>query len=244
VKILVVDDHPLIRQAVRAVLRQLDANLEVVEAGNCEEALAAADREGDLGLVLLDIRLPGQSGFDALHSLRESHPALPVVVLSASEDPADVTRAIDAGAMGFIPKSHSGPVMLNALRLVLGGTVYLPAEMLRTSAAPSQPPLTPPAALDPATLGLTPRQIDVLAQIVQGKPNKLVCRDLGLAEGTVKIHVTAILKALGVTNRTQAVIAVARLGLKLPPLSGKRPPAPPGPPGGAGAQGPGPQPPR
>ena len=224
-KILVVDDHPLMRQAVRAVLLQHDSKLEVIEAGSCEEALAAAESETDLALVLLDLRLPGRSGFDALHSLRESHPALPVVVLSASEDPEDVTRAIDGGAMGFIPKSHAGPVMLGALRIVLAGSVYLPADMMRNSRSLSSAPVSPAAATrDPAELGLTPRQIDVLGLMVQGMPNKLICRELGLAEGTVKIHVTAILKALAVTNRTQAVIAAGRLGLRLPPLKLKRPP--------------------
>jgi DNA-binding NarL/FixJ family response regulator len=221
VKILIVDDHPLIRQAVRAVLQQLDAKIRVVESASCDEALAAADRESDLGLVLLDIRLPGRSGLDALQSLRESHPALPVVVLSASEDPGDVRRAIDLGAMGYIPKSHSGAIMVNALRLVLSGGVYLPAEMLRNTVPPAEAQAIATPVTDPAALGLTPRQSDVLGLMVQGKPNKLICRELGLAEGTVKIHVTAILRALGVNNRTQAVIAVSRLGLKLAPLMGK-----------------------
>jgi DNA-binding NarL/FixJ family response regulator len=218
VKILVVDDHPLIRQAVKAVLHQLDPKIRVVETGNCEDALAAAAREPDFGLVLLDIRLPGKSGLDALQSLRESQPALPVVVLSASENSADVMRAIDLGAMGYIPKSHSGAVMVNALRLVLAGGVYLPPEMLRSTTPAAEPHVSEPAVTDVRALGLTPRQTDVLGLIVQGKPNKLICRELNLAEGTVKIHVTAILRALGVSNRTQAVIAVSRLGLTLSPL--------------------------
>jgi DNA-binding NarL/FixJ family response regulator len=132
-----------------------------------------------------------------------------VVVLSASEQPDIVMRALDAGAMGFIPKTSSNEVLLGTLRLVLSGGVYLPAEVLRRS------PIQASAA-SYRDLGLTQRQAQVLALVVQGKPNKIICRELALAEGTVKIHVTAILKALDVTNRTQAVIAVGKLGLKLP----------------------------
>jgi DNA-binding NarL/FixJ family response regulator len=222
-KILVVDDHALIREAMQLVLRQLDANIEVLEAGNCIDALALADRHPDLGLILLDIQLPGMSGLDALGDFRERHPAIPVVVLSGSENRDDVIRAIDGGAMGFIPKSQPSSVMINALRLVLAGGVYLPAEILGAPAAASSSPAAG-MVRTPAELGLTGRQSDVLALLIQGKPNKIVCRELGLAEGTVKIHVTAILRALGVANRTQAVIAVSRLGLKLGGL-GSRPPA-------------------
>lgn len=224
-KILVVDDHALIREAMQLVLRQLDANIEVLEAGNCADALAAADRHPDLGLILLDIQLPGMSGLDALGDFRERHPAIPVVVLSGSENRDDVMRAIDGGAMGFIPKSQPSRVMINALRLVLAGGVYLPVEILGVPATFTAASSSPAAgtARAPADLGLTGRQSDVLALLIQGKPNKIICRELGLAEGTVKIHVTAILRALGVANRTQAVIAVSRLGLKLGGL-GNRPP--------------------
>jgi DNA-binding NarL/FixJ family response regulator len=217
-KVLVVDDHPLIRQALRVVLTQLDSNLQVLEAGNCQDALALAEAHGDLDIVLLDIHLPGVSGLDALQSFRQRAPAVPVVVVSASEDPDDVTRALDSGAMGYIPKSQSSQVMINALRLVLAGGVYLPPEMVRRShaTAGSPQPVPSPANTSYRDIGLTERQAQVLALLIQGKPNKLICRDLDLAEGTVKIHITAILKALKVSNRTQAVIEVSRLGLKLP----------------------------
>jgi DNA-binding NarL/FixJ family response regulator len=215
-KILIVDDHELIREAMRQVLKQLDANIEVVEAANCVDALTLADQHPDLDLILLDIQLPGTSGLDALVKFRERHPAIPVVVLSGSESRDDVMRAIDGGAMGFIPKSQPSRVMINALRLVLAGGVYLPVEFLGLPApAPAAPPANAGTVRTAADLGMTGRQSEVLALLIQGKPNKLICRDLGLAEGTVKIHVTAILRALGVANRTQAVIAVSRLGLKL-----------------------------
>ena len=224
-KILIVDDHPLIREALRGLLVTLDDKMEVIEAGDCTAALAATARHPDLALILLDIHMPGMSGLDALSTFREQYPAVPVVVMSGSESRDDVMRAIDGGAMGFLPKSQPSRVMINALRLVLAGGVYLPVEILgvpTASAAPANTSATGAGRL-PADHGLTQRQTEVLALLVQGKPNKIICRELGLAEGTVKIHVTAILRALDVTNRTQAVFAVNRLGLKLGGI-GARPP--------------------
>ena len=217
-KVLVVDDHPLILEALRQVLRALAKDIELLEAGSAPEALAAADRSDGLDLILLDLALPGRDGFDVLRELRERHPSFPVVVLSASDQSEVVMRALDAGAMGFIPKTSSNELLLGALRLVLSGGVYLPPEVLRHSPTPAlvSKSATAAAGVGYRDLGLTARQAQVLALVVQGKPNKIVCRELNLAEGTVKIHVTAILKALGVTNRTQAVIAVGKLGLKLP----------------------------
>ena len=215
-KILIVDDHPLIREALRQVLTALDKELTLLEAQTCAEALSMADRNPDLDLVLLDLGLPDAAGSDALTQMRERFPSIPVVVLSASEEPRVVTSAIDAGAMGFIPKTASNQVLLNALRLVLAGGVYLPREVLLHGAGNSRTGTEAAAGPRAEDIRLTARQRDVLALLVQGKPNKLICRALHLAEGTVKIHVTAILKALNVSNRTQAVIAVSRLGLKLP----------------------------
>jgi DNA-binding NarL/FixJ family response regulator len=219
VKVLVVDDHELIRQALTFVLKQLDPGLDVFEAGDCAQALQLARALEGLGLILLDINLPGGSGLDSLVSFREHLPGVPVVVLSASQRREDVIRAIDLGAMGFIPKSQASHVMIKALRFVLSGGVYLPADLLNEqSLAPHRSAIagTGEARRDYRDIGLTERQAQVLALLVQGKPNKLICRDLDLAEGTVKIHMTAILRSLKVTNRTQAVIEVSRLGLNLP----------------------------
>jgi len=219
-KILVVDDHPLIREALRQVLQALDRQLDLLEAQSCDEALESVRQHPDISLILLDLTLPGTDGYEVLRRLREEHPAVPVVVLSAADQPDSVMRAIDGGAMGFIPKTSSSQLLLNALRLVLSGGIYLPLEVLRREQdiAPAAPraPASPAELRDPQEIGLTARQTQVLALLVQGKPNKLICRQLNLAEGTVKIHVTAILKALGVMNRTQAVIAASKLGLKLP----------------------------
>lgn len=221
-KILVVDDHPLIREALRQVLRALDEQLELLEAPTCDESFEILRRHPDVSLILLDLTLPDVDGYEVLGRLRDEYPAMPVVVLSAADQPEAVMRALDGGAMGFIPKTSSSQLLLNALRLVLSGAIYLPLEVLRKEhdIAPAAPraPATPSELRDPAEIGLTGRQAQVLALLVQGKPNKLICRDLNLAEGTIKIHVTAILKTLGVLNRTQAVIAVSKLGLRLPRL--------------------------
>lgn len=225
-KILIVDDHPLIREALHHVLTVLDDKFDLIEAQDCAEALAAAGAHPDLDLVLLDLALPDVDGFEALSKLREQYPGVPVVVLSASEQAATVLRAIDAGAMGFIPKTSSNQLLVDALRQVMSGGVFLPLEILQQHQGAPEPALRRAAqarqngeALSPREIGLTARQADVLALLVQGKSNKLICRDLNLAEGTVKIHVTAILKALNVSNRTQAVIAIGKLGLQLPKLS-------------------------
>lgn len=218
-KILVVDDHPLIRAAVRNVLTQLEADVEVHEAQDCPAALALVEMHPDLTLVLLDLHLPGMGGLDALTILRERYPEIPAVVLSAADDRESVLQALDRGAMGFIPKSSSNAVMVSALRLVLSGGVYLPPEVL---AAPGAQAADTPAvsAPCPVTLGLTERQAQVLGLMVQGKPNKLICRELGLAERTVKVHITAIFKALKVSNRTQAVVAAGRLGIRFDGVKG------------------------
>lgn len=222
-KILVVDDHPLIREALKGVLRDLDPGIELIEAESLQEALLAVAAHPDLRLMLLDLGLPGESGLDALPMLRESHPHLPVVVLSASEQPGIVTRAIDAGAMGFIPKTSSRDLLVNSLRRVISGGIYLPEDALLEHAGAAQrgnPEGRPQGLHD---IGLSERQGQVLALLVQGKPNKMIGRELNLAEGTVKIHVAAILKTLKVANRTQAVFALSTLGLRLPQLASDAP---------------------
>jgi DNA-binding NarL/FixJ family response regulator len=214
VKILVADDHPLIREAFRHLLADLAPDVTVIEAGDCETTRRLAAEHPDLDLVLLDLRLPGPGGLATLDALRHEYPTLPVVVVSAVEDPGAMRNVLAHGAMGFIPKSSTNVVMLNALRLVLSGGRYLPDDIL---SADGSSPATAPATA--AELHLTDRQREVLALMVQGKSNKLICRELGLAEATVKIHVTAILRALRVTSRAQAIVAVNQLGLTPESLS-------------------------
>jgi len=218
-KILVVDDHVLIRDAVRGVLKELKGDADVLEASDCRQAMALIAENADgLGLILLDLQLPDRDGFSALSEIRERYPAISVVVLSGQHDRSSVVKALDLGALGFIPKSGQREVMLSALQLVFAGGVYIPPEILARDTSITPPPGPTPASLPPASpsdLGLTERQLDVLALMMQGKSNKVICRTLDLAEPTVKNHVTAILKALKVTNRTEAVVAVGALGWDL-----------------------------
>jgi DNA-binding NarL/FixJ family response regulator len=210
-KILVVDDHALIRTALRGVLGQLDGALGMLEASDCRSAFDLIAAHPDLDLVLLDLNLPDMHGLAALEALRARYPALPVVVLSSVNDRASVMQALDLGAMGYIPKLSSNDVLVGALRLVLSGGIYIPPEVLARSASAASP--SGPRA--PADLGLSEREARVLTLLLEGKSNKLICRELDLAESTVKNHVTQILRALGVTSRTQAVIAAAQMGLVL-----------------------------
>jgi DNA-binding NarL/FixJ family response regulator len=218
-KFLVVDDHALIREAMRGVLKELQSDALVLDAANSDQAMAVMQQHPDLALVLLDLKLPDRDGIEVLRELRERHPATSVVMLSAFNDRDNVVRALDHGALGFIPKTDSRDVLLGALRLILAGGTYIPPEALirepAATTATSKP--SPEKRPSPAELGLTERQVDVLALMMQGKNNKLICRALDLAEPTVKNHVSAILKALEVTNRTEAVLAVAALGWELRP---------------------------
>ena len=218
-KVLVVDDHALIREALRGVLKELKGDATIIEASSCQQAMRLVDEHSDFSLILLDLNLPDRNGFTVLAELRERYPAISAVVLSALNDRDTVTKALDLGALGFIPKSSTREVMLSALRLVFSGGIYIPPDILvrQTAPSPSDTSGTQPRPSSPRDLGLTDRQVDVLALMMQGKSNKAICRTLELAEPTVKNHVTAILKALKVTNRTEAVIAVGALGWNLRP---------------------------
>lgn len=210
-KILVVDDHHLIREAMRGVLKELRRDSIILEAPNAAQAMQTIAEQVDINLVLLDLTLPDRDGFAILGELRQRHPAIPVVVLSAIQDRSNVLRALDLGASGYVPKSANRDVMLGAIRLVMAGGVYIPPQVLQRD-APSDPATSPVdrdhIAVCGAQLGLTGRQIDVLVLMMQGMNNKMICRVLGLAEPTVKNHVSSILRAFKVTNRTEVVIAV------------------------------------
>jgi DNA-binding NarL/FixJ family response regulator len=215
VRALVVDDHPLIQEAVSNVLRRLEPEVAIDVAGDCEGGLDLAGHGTEPDLVLLDLNLPGLSGIPALKLWRTRYPGIPVVVLSAATDQQTVLAAIGAGAAGFIPKSSSNAVMLNALRLVLAGGRYLPPEVLSRSGGDevTLPRAREGTTLSIETLGLSGRQAEVLKLIARGASNKVICRELGLAERTVKAHVTAVFRALKVTSRTQAAIEASKLGL-------------------------------
>jgi len=212
-KVLLVDDHALIRDALRGVLKELAHDATVLEASDCRQAMRLIDEHPDLHLILLDLNLPDRDGFAVLTDLRKRYATISVVVLSAFQDRDNVLRALDLGALGFIPKSSAREVMVNALRLVMSGGTYIPPEALARAEA-KEAALGRPVT--PAELGLTERQMEVLALMMKGKSNKAISRILDVAEPTVKHHITAILKALKVTNRTEAVIAVGALGWQLP----------------------------
>src|SRR5262245_15919041 len=211
--VLVVDDHPLFREGLRQVVRDLQEDAEVLAEGDAERGLEVARNRDDLDLVLLDLTMPGMNGLAAIERFSIEAPGVPVVIVSAHEEPAEVRKALALGAVGYIPKSTPAATMLAALRLVLDGGVYVPPLMLSAlQPDPKAPRPEPPAAMRPGEQ-LTDRQIDVLALLAVGKSNKVIARELDLSEMTVKAHITAVFRALGVINRTQAALEARRRGL-------------------------------
>jgi len=236
-KVLLIDDHPLILTALQTVIKGLGDDVTVAGVGNEDEARAALKRDPDQDLVLLDLHLGEGDGFVFLAELRGLYPAVPIVVVSASDRASDVIRAIDAGAMGFVPKRASNQILFEALSLVMSGGIYVPPMTLGMSPAPAAPPPggdTVPDVMRPhpiedvveytsaagahpappnslATLGLSKRQADVLSYLLQGMPNKIIAREMHLSVDTIKDHVAAVLRALGVSSRTQAVLAVSQM---------------------------------
>jgi DNA-binding NarL/FixJ family response regulator len=196
-KILIVDDHPLFRAGFHAVLEQSDLEAGVLSVSSVPEALQALQRDSDIGLVLLDIHLRGDDGFKALKTVGERFPTTACIMISGDEQPGVASRAISAGASGFIPKSFTADEMIAAIRKVLAGDVFTPAP---ASLAPAEPS------------GLTLRQLEVISMLGRGFSNKEIARALDVAERTVKAHVSAVFEALNVRNRTQAVLVAQRRG--------------------------------
>jgi DNA-binding NarL/FixJ family response regulator len=224
-RILIVDAHFLIREALREALKVMTGDVSLIEATGGHQAMRFVSEQSEIDLVLLELDLPDRDGLSVLAELRQRHPTIPVVVMSARHDRESVMRTLALGASGFIPKSEQREVMLSALELVLAGGVYIPQEILLYEDAIHPCPdlmQVGARAMTPADLGLTKRQIDVLQLIMQGKSNKAICRELKLAEPTVKNHVTAIFKVLRVSNRTQAVLAVDDLSNGRQPAGSNR----------------------
>lgn len=234
-KVLLIDDHPLILSALQTVIEGIGDDVRVIGAESAAAARQTLKANDDFDLVLLDLQLGDASGFDVLDEFRTAYPALPVVVISASDRTSDVIRAIDQGAMGFVPKRTSTELLSQALKLVMSGGIYVPPMTLgQETPAPAAPasPVGGNSKLQQIQeqamasnfqtttglegLSLTPRQTDVLALLLQGKPNKIIARELGVSVETIKDHVAAVLKALGVSSRTQAVLAVGQMVQRQP----------------------------
>jgi two-component system, NarL family, nitrate/nitrite response regulator NarL len=208
-KLLVIDDHPLVLKGITAALQTLGQDTRVLSARDGEEGMSLADENPDLDLVLLDLALPGgTSGYGLISRLHERMPSLPVIVVSALDEPENIRLAINAGAMGFVPKSAGSNVLIDALKDVLEGNISVPESAQHGSAGEADALRSPPDASQ-----LTPRQLEVLTGVCHGKTNKEVATDLGLSEKTIKAHVTAIFKVLGVVNRTQAALIARRFGM-------------------------------
>lgn len=214
-KVLLIDDHTLFRDALGLLIGLRFPSLHVLQAGGIPTAVRLLARHPDVSLMLLNLGLVDGQALQALASLREQAPAARLVVLSVDERPHTVQQAIDAGACGFVPKTADGDTLTRALQMVLDGGLYLPPGSARPLLDPlaAWPPDGPPDALQ--HLGLTPRQVEVLRLLMQGQPNKLICRSLQLSESTVKTHLAAVFRRLGVNSRTQAVALVSTLGLRV-----------------------------
>lgn len=214
--VLIADDHRLVIEGVKLKMAELAETVDFTVAMTAQELMnVLAKADVDYSLALLDLSIPGANGLSHIEQVRNEHPSLPVVVLSGSEDADLMRRLLDLGVLGFIPKAYSPDVMLSAVRLVLSGGVYIPPMMLGQVSAAVPAAVTPavasPESIDSLRRILTERQVDVLRLLSQGKPNKLIARDLGISEGTVKIHLAAIYRALNVRNRTEAVVASRKL---------------------------------
>jgi two-component system, NarL family, nitrate/nitrite response regulator NarL len=205
-KLLIVDDHPVLREGLAALLRQAGADTDVLLACDAGAGLALVEAHGDLDAIVLDLMMPGMDGWRAISEFGRKRPELPIIVLSSSEDPRDARKALALGALGYVPKSASQHVLLSAIRIVMNGDLYVPPLVLNE----------PADALDRhgrrsegGGALLTARQVEILAMLGKGQPNKTIASTLDLSEKTVKAHISAIFRALNVVNRTQAA-AVGR----------------------------------
>ena len=224
-RILFADDHTLVREGIRPFLRELAADVEVLEADNLPGAEAKASAAGELDLILLDLKMPGMDGFNGISKFTKSHPNVPIVILSGHYNRKDVIAALDYGISGYIPKNIGGMAMVNALRLVLAGEKYLPSEAFSESGPDEDESiLTPPSTVeaqtvDPKFATLTQREAQILAHLIEGETNKQIARALDLQEITVKIHVRNVYRKIGSQNRAQAVRITLQSGWQAPPLS-------------------------
>ena len=200
--ILIADDHSLVRDGLKPFLSELAEGVGILDAGTLDDALKVAETVDDLGLVLLDLRMPGMNGFQGIARMREAHPDIRLVILSGHVERDDVLAAIQHGANGYIPKTISGASLINALRLVLAGETYLPTSILLESGSSSSE--RKPASATPLA-GLSGREREILGYLIEGQTNKEIARKLDLQEITIKIHLRNVYRKIGAVNRAQAV---------------------------------------
>ena len=208
-KTLLADDHPLMREGIRQVLAQLEPALEIIDAHDYPSLFSQTRAHPDLALALVDLNMPGFVGMQGITLFRSQFPDIPLVVLSASESPHDIRSALEAGALGYIPKAASTKVMLAALRQVLAGDIYVPACFDDSHGGLHS--IVPDDFKALQHSGLTARQFEVARLLVQGFPNKSIGGMLAMSESTVKVHIAAIFRAFNVSNRTEAVLEIQRL---------------------------------
>jgi DNA-binding NarL/FixJ family response regulator len=205
-RLVIADDHPLFRGALREAVTGLFERVDIAEAGTFNEVTELLERGTDIDLVLLDLTMPGVRGFSGLMYLRAQYPSVPVIVVSANDDPAAIRRCMEFGASGFIPKTLGIDEMRAAIQRILSGGVWTPPDVDLTAGSDAET-----AELMARMATLTPQQVRVLMMLSEGLLNKQIAYQLGVSEATVKAHVSAILQKLGVESRTQAVIAAAKI---------------------------------
>lgn len=206
--ILIADDHPLFREALKGAVAQVLPGANLIEADGTEALYALAEANTDADLLLLDLTMPGANGYSALVHLRGSQPQLPVIVVSAREEPAVIRRALDHGAVGFIPKSSDAATIRDAIATVLDGGTWAPAQALTADGVSDEE-----ADIASRLRELTPQQFRVLSMLGDGLLNKQIAYELGVSEATIKAHMTAILRKLGASNRTQAILLASKLSV-------------------------------
>ena len=212
-RVLIADDHVLFRSGCRLMLEELEPGVEVIETADLGATLDCLEANGDIDLLIVDLVMPGMESVTSIGRLRKQAPDVPLVMCSAFERAADAREALHLGAAGYIPKSSAKPVIMRALELILSGGTYFPPELLSgewQERMPAEPKGLREASIGDLDVKLTRRQRDVLGLMSEGRSNRQIASALGLAEGTVKVHVAAVLKALNVSNRTQAVLAATR----------------------------------
>jgi DNA-binding NarL/FixJ family response regulator len=215
-KILLIDDHALFREGLALLMAREFPGLELLQAGTLSQSKDIVEAHPDIRVVLLDLALPDGHGLSAFSWLQHSASAARVIALSADDSEQSVMEAIGAGAAGYVPKSANSTAMIQALRTVLGGGVHLPPSVTDKRTPGQHGAVAAPSAFKmPQELGLSPRQAEVLRMLIHGKANKAISRELEMSESTVKTHLAVIFRKLDANSRTQAVVAAAKLGLRL-----------------------------